>query len=453
MSHITKTILLALLLIAPPLVADDNVGEIDAELHERIEILIDDLNSKRFTTRQSSEQELLRLGKSAAPQMRLAIEDADGEAKIRLQQILTELDRSIRIVEKIVLPELKNVTSVALSPDGEFLYAAAFATNTITVFSVQGGSGRLSKIQTITDDATLRGSVALRLSHDDARYAVASCFSGKCVTLFSRDPLSGKLEILDTYKGTARSPTPTFPIEATFTPNGKFIYVLDGLATHGRQRGGIMILEITDDQKLQWVDTCMGERSCFSDVRGIAFHPTRNEMYITASTAGTLTRAAYDPDTGAIEVNQVLSDGKDGVLGLSGAFSVDISSDGNFVYTSSGRFRGDSAVGVYTFDQSGNLQVVQELISGREKLDNFLGGNELVISADGRNVYVTGTRSSTLAGFARDSETGKLSFIETVPFGKRKLGPAGITISPDGGYVYAAVEGESAIAVFRRDLP
>ena len=74
--------------------AGDTAGSLD----ERIADLIEKLDSKRFADRQASEQELLRLGPAAVAQMRQAIEEATGEAKIRLQRILTELSRSIRIV-------------------------------------------------------------------------------------------------------------------------------------------------------------------------------------------------------------------------------------------------------------------------------------------------------------------------------------------------------------------
>ncbi len=430
--------------------AQDSEHDASEQLRDRIETLIEQLDGKRFAERQASEQELLRLGKSASPQMRNAIENAQGETKIRLQRMLTELDRSIRLVEKVASPLLESITSVTLSADGRFLYAAAFGSKTVSVFAVDRETGKLSNFQSITDEDELKGCVSVRLGAGDA-LAVAASFSAKTVTLFSRDSATGKLDKIDIYRGDAKNPKPSFPIEAVFSPNGKFVYVLDAYSSDGRNRGSVMIFRVSDERKLEWIDTCSGQQSCFSDVRGIAFHPSKNEMYLSASQAGTLTRASFDPDSGAVEVKQVLRDNNNGIQGLSGVFAVDVSSDGKFVYTSSGRFQGDSAVGAFTFDDDGNLKVVQELISGRDKLGNFLGGNELVISGDGRNVYVTGSRSSTLAGFSRDEKTGKLNFIEVVPFGAKNLGPAGIAISPDGGYVYAAVEGESTIAVFRRD--
>ncbi|QDT08706.1 lactonase family protein [Stieleria marina] len=422
----------------------------EAELRQRIDSLIEDLNGKRFAQRRSSEQQLLRLGASAIGPMREALEQSEGEARVRLQRILTELSRSIRIVDKVTSDSLQSVTSLTIDQHGHFLYASAFAANTVSVYEINPENGTLSTIENVTDKKDLAGAVSIRLS-SAAPLAVAACYAGKTVTLFSRSEITGKLKKLDVYRGDARSPQPNFPIEAVFSPDGKHVLCLDPYAKDGKNVGAVLVFRVVDGRKLQWVHSLTGKGSCLANVRGIVFHPTKNEMYLCAADAGALIRASCDPDSGAIVIQQVLRDSEKGVQGLSGVFAADISQDGKFIYTSSGRFGGDSAVGVFTLGPNGDLEVVQEMISGREKMGDFRGGNELVISPDGKNVYVTGTLSSTLAGFARDSQTGKLTFIETVPFGAKKLGPAGVAVSPRGDYVYAAVEGASSIAIFRRD--
>jgi DNA-binding beta-propeller fold protein YncE len=95
--------------------------------------------------------------------------------------------------------------------------------------------------------------------------------------------------------------------------------------------------------------------------------------------------------------------------------------------------------------------VIEEHVSGRDQIGDFLGGNELLISPDGNNVYATGTRSSTLAGFSRDPDSGRLHFIEIVSLGGNELGPASLAVSGNAKYVYVAVEGDRGTAVFRRE--
>ena len=67
-------------------------------------------------------------------------------------------------------------------------------------------------------------------------------------------------------------------------------------------------------------------------------------------------------------------------------------------------------------------------------------------------MYAAATRSGSLACLARDAETGKLTFIETLADADGSLsGAAGVCVSPDGKHVYVAVEYSDAISVFARD--
>ncbi len=87
----------------------------------------------------------------------------------------------------------------------------------------------------------------------------------------------------------------------------------------------------------------------------------------------------------------------------------------------------------------------------------------VVVSADGKNVYASGWQSdNAVAVFARDTLTGKLSFLEaerdtvddpsdagaTVDFMTR---PEAVAVSPDGGTVYATTSSDDSVVGFERD--
>ena len=129
-----------------------------------------------------------------------------------------------------------------------------------------------------------------------------------------------------------------------------------------------------------------------------------------------------------------------------------MSPEGKFVYTSSGRFHGDNSVGVFKFNKDGELSLVQEIVNDEGALRNFVGGNEIAVSPDGRNVYAVASRSGSLACFERDSKTGKLEYLETIVDEEGRVGAAaGIGISPDGNFVYVAAESSNTVSIFRRD--
>ena len=253
-----------------------------------------------------------------------------------------------------------------------------------------------------------------------------------------------------------------FPIEAAFSNDSKFVYALDPSLKRGPATGAVITFKITDGTTLEWVDTNTGIQveqqgrpvSCFNGARGIALHPDGQRMFVIAEGSSTLTALDRDAETGATKIIYTATNGEDGIRGLSGGFAVTCSSDGEFVYTSSGRFRGNNAVGVFRIDPNGRLRVVQEFIDGENDLEGFEGGNEIVASPDGQYVYAAGTRSFTVAGFKREPSTGKLTLVRTESVGAvdgESLGPSGVSLSPDGRFLYIASETAGEVLVYRLD--
>ncbi|NOZ28307.1 MAG: beta-propeller fold lactonase family protein [Chloroflexi bacterium] len=79
----------------------------------------------------------------------------------------------------------------------------------------------------------------------------------------------------------------------------------------------------------------------------------------------------------------------------------------------------------------------------------------VVVSPDGRNVYVTGAGAGSVVVFSREPDTGQLTFLEVHVNGiDGVLGlssPQGLAISPDGKHVYATGGDDLAMAIFSRN--
>jgi DNA-binding beta-propeller fold protein YncE len=247
-----------------------------------------------------------------------------------------------------------------------------------------------------------------------------------------------------------------FPIRAAFSTDGQFVHVVDsgGPAIGGVQTlGALTAFRVTPDG-LNWVENNAGRERCFANGRGLEVHPDGKTLLVACSIAGTLVVLDRDGRTGKTTIRQVLKDEEGGVHGLAGVMGVALSPDGRFAYTAAGRFQGDSAVSAFRFDGGGRAAVIQEFHDGKDGLTDFRAGNQLVVSPDGRNVYAAATVSGSVACFGRDAESGKLTFLETLSDDGRHGSLAGavdLVISPDGRFVYVAAEDPGALSVYRRE--
>ena len=89
------------------------------------------------------------------------------------------------------------------------------------------------------------------------------------------------------------------------------------------------------------------------------------------------------------------------------------------------------------------------------------GATSVEISPDGQHLYVTGETSNSIAVFSRDAGTGELTFVESLTHNgldsmsntvENLLGPASVSISPEGKTVYVAASGSNAVTLFNRDI-
>ncbi len=358
-------------------------------------------------------------------------------------------------VATIKRDDLRGVNSAAVSKDGKFLYSSSWQVGSVNVFRRDEETGELSHVQTMASERDLRGVTSIGLS-PDGRHAVATAFQSRTTVLFRVDPESGRLGIADVSRNDEYGVRGlTWAIAAGFSPDSRFVYALDPKASGASKdpSGAVTVFRVTENSKLRWIESNRGVGGCFGGVRGISFHPELNVVFITCSSAGTLVAASRDEQSGKLKVVQVVKDEEEGVHGLAGAMTCACSPDGKFVYTSYGRFLGDNAVGAYHVMQNGAVNLIQEVFAGFSGMRNFLGGNVIQVTPDGRNVYAAATVSNSLACFQRNLDTGELTYIETIADGTKtggRLGAAGVAISPDSNFVYVTVEDAGAISTYRR---
>jgi 6-phosphogluconolactonase len=107
-----------------------------------------------------------------------------------------------------------------------------------------------------------------------------------------------------------------------------------------------------------------------------------------------------------------------------------------------------SSITAYRFDPASGLKPVQTLSTLPA---DFKGANttaEVKVHPNGSFVWVSNRGHDSLAGFAIDANTGKISALDQTPTEKT---PRSFDIEPDGRFVLAAGEGSGKLAVYQAD--
>lgn len=347
--------------------------------------------------------------------------------------------KPLEVVHSVAMDSLNCVTSVAVSPDGRFLYAAAFAVSTVSTFERNIETGELT-LNGVLEGPNLDAAVNIQLSHD-AKTAVVSSFRANAITLFGRDAETGALKQLDVAKeGDGGNAGLNFVVACSFSKDDRFIYTASG--------GGLGVYEIVEDRlKFVQVEAAEGK---LAGMRDIQTSPDGRVLYAAATGANSLVALRPDRETGKVQLLQILNNEDDEIDGLAGVFRVACSPDGKHLYASSGRFGGVNAVTAFAVLPDGKLKFIEEHFDGINGFTDFVGGNGIAVSQDGLAVYALATVSDHMARFSRDAESGKLTFLGTQPVGTfSEQGCPNLCFSPDGRFIYAADESTGEIVVFK----
>ena len=129
----------------------------------------------------------------------------------------------------------------------------------------------------------------------------------------------------------------------------------------------------------------------------------------------------------------------------SGPRRIQMSPDGKFLYVD---HETDSEVGVYTIDGC-SLKQIQVIGTVPEEAKAKNTTAELVISADGKFLYIGNRGHDSVSVFAIDRKTGMLTLKENVPSGGRT--PRNVRIDPTGNWFFAANESGGNVSEFKVD--
>jgi sugar lactone lactonase YvrE len=383
---------------------------------------------------------------------------------------------------------LDGATSVDVSPDGKSAYVAGFFDNAIVRFNRKPATGALSPAGCVAEAnnnpdgcaqtaAGLKGANSVVVS-DDGKSVYAIGSGDNAIVRFKRDTTTGALTpkgcIGDLGNNPAGCPQTAKGLRTAtsvaVSSDGKSVYVasylpnaiarFDRNTTTGALTPQDCVAELNHNP-----EGCTQTAQGLSGTSSVAVSDDGISVYATGVTVGGTIARFVRSATGALTPRGCIADpahNDDGcgqtAKGLSGAESVDVSSDGKSVYVGGVHdyaiVRFDRATDTGALIPKGCISSAGNNPAGCAMTAKGVDGASVTVSPDGASVYTTGQdATSAIARFDRDTLTGALTKKGCIadpannPEGcgqttKGLDGPQAAAVSDDGKSVYVTSIGD-----------
>ncbi len=217
------------------------------------------------------------------------------------------------------------------------------------------------------------------------------------------------------------------------------------------QPSSIANLSITKDDGLAEFDGLAGANAVAADARNVyVAAPSDNAI-------GAFQRQAGAPTGVGLRYLGVARSGVAGVSGLGGVLDLAASADGNHLYAVS---PADGAITVFSrAPLDGRLGFVEKHQNGLLGVSGMMGARAVVLSPDGAHVYVAGGFSNSIAIFRRQAQAGtadygKLQFMDAIQAGIGGINgiesPQAMVMSADGKQLYVLGGAGNTLVAFAR---
>jgi len=333
---------------------------------------------------------------------------------------------------------LDGPNSVALSPEGRFLYATSRAANSVTAFRRNTSTGALRQL------APGSGCVS--------GIPIPGCAAGRALVA---------------------------PDVVAVSPDGANVYVGsffgNAVAIFQRARNGVLYQASDASGCIAEAIAGCAPAIALAAPEGLAISPDGANVYVGGALSSSVVELAREPATGALSqpgdgsgciVDVALAGCTTGVQ-LSGANAIAIAPAGRDVYVTS-LFSNSvtsfsrSAAGILTQKPGTHACMVYLRAVGCSFGRAMIAPEGLALSPDGSSVYLASFKSGAIDVLDRDRESGFLAqkagragclAARRVPGcrpGRALRGVSSIALSPDGRFVYSTSFASNAVNVFRR---
>ncbi|GJD51791.1 6-phosphogluconolactonase [Methylobacterium crusticola] len=298
---------------------------------------------------------------------------------------------------------LPNPSFLAFDRERHMLYAVHGDASEVSAFRVAPGDGRLAFVNGVT----CRGRNPVHLAVDPSgRFLVVAnhITAGAYVSSLAVLPIGagGTLgEVIDHVPlagtiGPHRTEQPfAKPHQVVFDPAGRFLAVPDkGLDL-------VTTFWLDADGRLRAASPPPARAREGAGPRHLAFHPRLPQVFVLNELSSSVMACGYDAETGAIAPRQEVSALPDTYIGFSRASEIEVSRDGRFVYASN---RGHDSIATFAVDpDTGRLSPVG-WVAAEGTTPRFCA-----LDPSGERLFAANEDSDTIVSFPRNALTGCLS--------------------------------------------
>ena len=174
--------------------------------------------------------------------------------------------------------------------------------------------------------------------------------------------------------------------------------------------------------------------------------PDGKHLYVPCQASNSLLWFTRDASTGGITYAGKLVDGVNGGDGLGTARNVDLSPDGKHLYLAASS---DNSISAYARDaETGALTRISLIKQGENGADCLSNAFWTEVSSDGKFVYVSSQTVGGISWFARDAQSGMITYQGCV---KGVSGCMGLAMHPSGKWIFASASGTHSIIWLQRN--
>ena len=263
--------------------------------------------------------------------------------------------------------------------------------------------------------------------------------AGGAVSAFAINPGDGRLTLLNTQSTIGRG-----PCHVAVDQKRRHIAVAN------YTEGSVAVFPILEDGRL-------GEASCHIQHEGSSVHPQRQQgPYAHSVTFDAAGRFVFAADLGADKVFIYRFDAERGILEPNDPAAVTLAPGAgprHFAFHPTGRFAYsvnelDNTVTVFAYDAtSGRLDTLHSIGTLPEDFSEENTTAEIRVHRSGRFLYASNRGHDSIAAFAIDGETGRLTALGQTSTGGRT--PRNFNLDPTGRYLLAANQATNNVVVFR----